>query len=391
MIDTKRQPNESLDDYMIRLYEHREECGMTSQEVARLLNAERGSYQDESTYRKDYSSYKRWREYFASKQVPVSDEMRQLAEERVRVRDERNELNRLIRENARNQGFWDELRTELTRQGCEEYPSIPTPCQYYDESRTLLVCLSDVHFGLRIDSPYGEYNPDVARRRLAQYLCDITDALSKCCCDRVVLALLGDMVSGNIHVTTRISNVQNVIGQVKSIGELLADFTYKLSIACSSVTVISVSGNHSRVDKYKEALNDERLDNLIPWYLSAKLAHLNNLAFYDAYELGDSTLCRVNIEGREYWFVHGDNDEFSQAGAYKLVSFVRSSAPYAIIYGHDHTARYLDGEIKLLSSGSLCGSGDDHTVKKRLSGAPCQLMCVLSKRGLEQILPITLD
>ena len=41
---------------------------------------------------------------------------------------------------------------------------------------------------------------------------------------------------------------------------------------------VSVSGNHSRLDTKENAPLDERLDDLIEWYLGARLQNFDNIS-----------------------------------------------------------------------------------------------------------------
>ena len=58
--------------------------------------------------------------------------------------------------------------------------------------------------------------------------------------------------------------------------------------------------------------------------------------------------------------------------------------PYCVLFGHRHypSSTEVNG-IKLVQSGSLPGSGDDHTVQLRLSGKPSQTVLVCSNKGIE--------
>ena len=58
-----RQSGEPFVDYWIRLFEHKDDYGLTCESIAALLNAEQGSDYTESKWRKDYAMFTRGREY----------------------------------------------------------------------------------------------------------------------------------------------------------------------------------------------------------------------------------------------------------------------------------------------------------------------------------------
>lgn len=67
--------------------------------------------------------------------------------------------------------------------------------------------------------------------------------------------------------------------------------------------------------------------------------------------------------------VHGDFDAATESSVYRLSTSV-GFIPYGVLCGHKHTPEYkeLNG-VKIIQSGSMCGSGDSYTVEKRLTGS----------------------
>ena len=63
--------------------------------------------------------------------------------------------------------------------------------------------------------------------------------------------------------------------------------------------------------------------------------------------------------------------------------------PYAVITGHNHypASTEVDG-VKVVQSGCLCGSGDDYTKEKRLSGKANQSILVCNEHGIDAFFPI---
>ena len=67
--------NESHDDYLVRLFDNKEDYEIDNFTIANLMNDVTGDNYGESKYRKDASSYRRWKAYFEDKKgaVPVTD------------------------------------------------------------------------------------------------------------------------------------------------------------------------------------------------------------------------------------------------------------------------------------------------------------------------------
>mgnify|MGYP006386250989 CR=1 FL=1 len=66
------------------------------------------------------------------------------------------------------------------------------------------------------------------------------------------------MISNSIHKSIAITNRENVIEQVIEASEIVTSFLAELSKHFNNVTVASVVGNHSRIDKKEDALKDEQ-------------------------------------------------------------------------------------------------------------------------------------
>lgn len=382
-----RAPDESMDEYLIRLYSNKNVYGLSCQNIADLMNKENGLAMNEATYRKDWASFVRWNK-FIEEHAPSDETLRrELLEERVRLRDERTELNRVIRDKARRDDLWQMLFDRLSQQGEKAFP--PLPCNYVtDRQGSLLVCLSDLHYGMVIGSGSG-YSPDIAHERMARYALDIKEVAKASGYRDCVIALLGDMISGNIHTTCRIASRENVVDQIQGVSELIAQFIYELSGSFDHIKVISVSGNHSRINSLEDSLNEERLDRLVPWYLSAKLNHLVNVEILPY--TGDTTFASMEIEGQEFWFVHGDMDSFSKEAVYKLAAAKRLPPPTAVVFGHMHTNKCEFGDVGLIQGGCLSGSGDEYTTRKRLGGAPGQVVVAVNRNGIAGVVPVDLS
>ena len=56
-------PGEGLQDYFVRLFEHKQQYGLNCDAIAALLNAANGVNYDTSAWRKEYASFNRGREY----------------------------------------------------------------------------------------------------------------------------------------------------------------------------------------------------------------------------------------------------------------------------------------------------------------------------------------
>lgn len=360
--------------------------------INRLFREDEFDYRSEAAYRKPYQQAKRFFEaqVFNNGGDYVSDlrEARyELQKEKQRMSDERTALNRSLRESARLEEDLANLENLIKQNGMTTMPE--TRKSFCNSDNDLFVALSDFHLGLNTNNYFGTYNSDIAKDRLFAYLEKIVEIKELHHSENAYLMLLGDLLNGEIHFTTQLENRENISEQVQKTAELISAFTYELSKHFQCVYVNGVAGNHSRTSFKDQVLRNNRLDNLIPWYMKAKLSHLSNVVFIDQQNI-DPSIGHCTVRGNEYLLVHGDFDSYSEKGVSKLVMML-DFKPNAIFYGHLHRCSYDDiAGIKIIRSGSFSGASDDYSVSKRLNGKPTQMVTVVTSDGIKSCYPVDL-
>lgn len=315
------------------------------------------------------------------------EQMDELRKEKQKLFDERAALKKLSREDARGEANYTLLENFIKINGENIFhPIFP---QVEDSGNDLIACLSDFHLGIDAKSLNGNYNSDIAKERLEQYIGEILNIQTTHKAQNIYVSLLGDLVSGSIHPTIQLENRENAVQQVQLAGEYISAFVFELAQHFENVYVADVSGNHSRIGLKENVLRDERLDSLIVWYMKAKLSHVTNIKYID--DKYDDTVATITVRGHEFFMIHGDFDSFSESGLNKLVMFV-GHKPTGVLVGHLHHCTYDDiNNIKLIRSGSFCGTADDYSVSKRLNGKAAQMVCVVDKKGVKAFYPVNLD
>ena len=389
----KRFENESTDELIYRICKDKEQIG-TWQDVANIINELTGDDFGESTYRKKFQAFQKMLDANQSKFVnsdsqikEIEAQKRELERAKIKFRDERNAWQKQNYIDARVEQKLDLLEEELLSQGRVNFDIHDNVNISSDND--ILVILSDFHIGQTFRSIWGEYNSDIAKKRLNQLLNEIIAIQKLHNSEKCYVSLQGDMLSGNIHKTIQVTNRENVIEQIKIASELISSFCYELTKYFSVVFMSSVSGNHSRMDRKDEALHDERLDDIITWGVELSLKHIDN--FHVLNRKLDNGIADMDIRGKSYIAVHGDFDGYNKTGVSNLCMHL-GFIPYAITYGHLHTCAIDETNgVKMIRGGSLAGSGDSYTIEKRLSGKPSQMVCVCNKKGVACYYPIELD
>jgi len=307
----------------------------------------------------------------------LDEKMVELRKERQKFYDMRNAFNKVIRERSRQEEL-NEILVSAVQSG--ELPELSYERHYIEASDNDLLCsLNDMHYGVDIHNAWNTYNPEVCRKMMCAYLDKILQIAERHGSENCYVFNNGDTISGKIHLTIQIANKENVIEQVKGVSELIAEFLAELSKHFKTVTYVSVAGNHSRLDTKENSPLDERMDDLIGWYLSARLQNFDNVVIGGANNI-DSTMYLLDIRGKAYLGVHGDFD-----GSMTKIASLQAMARrpiYAVLSGHLHHNRVDEVQgVKTVMAGSFLGM-DDFCIQKRIYGRPEQMVCVCDETGI---------
>lgn len=373
-------------------------------EIADVMNKEfredEFEYRTESTYRKKYTQA---REFFDAGIFNMSqedrcssiDESRYLLEkEKVKMRDERNELNRVIREQARREAYIDQIVRAI-----KDHASVVIPfnenrdnAHLSDSDNSMIISFSDVHNGIEIENFCNIFNKSVLERRISQYFEKILRTKETHMCGDIHI-ILSELISGLIHNTLRIEANQNVIEQFLSISDYLASFISELSYEFSNVHVYIAPGNHSRVNQKKEDdVKGENFDNLALPFLSAKLQNFKNVHFHE--NKIEESIVMFGCHGKTVFAVHGDKDspETVVQNMTMFTSLIGTGIkPDIVFMFHRHTNGLKTVyNSKVIQAGCISGS-DNFCMDRRIGGNPEQVIAIVNKDGLDCLYDVTLD
>lgn len=308
----------------------------------------------------------------------LDEKMIELRKERQKFYDQRNAFNKVVRDRSRQEEL-NEIITDAISNG--ELPRLDyIPNTISTNDTDLLVSLNDLHYGAVHSNYWGEYNSDICKEMMKKYLDRIIKIADTHGSENCIVWENGDVISGNIHRSIQVTNKENVIEQIMGASELIAEFVAELSKHFRTVKFVSVAGNHSRIDPNKDnALIDERLDDIVEWYITARLQNFDNVIIGVGDKI-DSTMYVLNIRGLNYCGVHGDFDG-SAAKVQSLQTMVGKPL-YAVLSGHMHHNKVDEVQgVKTVMAGSFLGM-DGYCIQKRIFGRPEQMVCVCDENGI---------
>lgn len=385
--------SENLEHFIWRLGQAKDSgiLDMSWDDIADVINKEIGNEDmpfSSSAFRKPYQQAKRF--YDAGVFGEMNDgeylkelqsQKQELEKQKIKVRDERNELKRVIREEARKESFKDQVLRSIAESDC--HPLLYDEMKKFDgvlkSDNDLIISMTDLHTGIEIDNYFNKFNEDVLRERMNNYLDKIFEVQLRHGSENAHV-ILSELVSGIIHTELRIENNQNLIDQFLTAANYISQFLSELSYRFEEVNVYMCPGNHSRISPKKEdSLKGENIDHLAIPFLEAKLQNFENINFHN--NNIEESIAMFSVRGNVVMASHGDKD--SPGNVVQKFTLMFGIRPALVYLGHRHTnAMTTVYDTKVIQSGCMSGL-DNYCMDKRLKNKPEQTISVVTENGLE--------
>lgn len=365
-------------------------------EITPLVNKElfgddESQYRDESAFRK---AVKYARDFYEAGVFGVNEdeyfkklriEKQELQKVKQQLSDERVELNRQIRQEARKESYVDLVKRII----CEDTEPMNVNVHYtlFNSQTDLLCHLTDIHTGIEINTWKNVFNEDVLKQRIEKYTSDILDIRGLHQSQNCYL-VIGEILSGLIHNNLRLQNNMDLMEQFKYISELISAMLVKLANNFNHVYVYTTPGNHSRISPKKEDnLDGENMDVLLPFYLKARLQNVENVSICD--NTIEPEIAMFNIRGINVFSSHGHKD--SPANVVQNFTMMFGIKPDIVLLGHRHTNGLTTVyDTKVIESGCVSGN-DQYAISIRKTNRPEQTVSVVGKNGLICLYDIQVD
>jgi transposase-like protein len=276
--------------------------------------------------------------------------------------------------------------------------------------KSVIGCLlSDIHMGEVITAEeilgINAFNTEICRVRLRRYFtaaCTIGQRwASDTDCEGALLALAGDLISGDIHEELRITNELTSHEQVQVVVEECAAGIRHLADTYGRVHVVGVPGNHGRTTHKPTAKLYARLsyDMLAVNILASQFKDDSRVTF----QAGSSKDQLTPIFGRTVFTTHGDKigTRGGMGFAGPMLPIVRGSKkidaqqagigrrPDLIQFGHYHTT---GNPGMVLANGSVPGYSEYGDDLRAVVEPPQQWLYLLHSRWwMRERLPVQLE
>ncbi len=319
----------------------------------------------------------------------VGSEILKLQKEQQQIRDQRRELNNVVRTEARREHLEgaliaaaNDLQNTVGRVFDNQVSNGPhgdISGSDGNDSEAILV-LSDWHYGMTTDNVFNHYNTSVCKERVGNVIQGAVDRMVRHGCKRLHVVVLGDLIHGGIHSTARVASEELVCDQLMQASEILAQSIEVLSWYIPEVLVYTTYGNHARtIQNKKDSIHRDNMERLIPWWIELRLASSKNVTIVPD---GGSEFLFLNVCGHELCASHGDLDSVRTSPRLLPTLFQKvygKDVEYILIGDKHHRESFSEMGVTAMICGSLCGT-DDYANDKRLYSIPEQLLLIVNEK-----------
>lgn len=407
------KPGETERQFISRVCMSRESFDMTWDDVRDNCNRELNIHRSESWYRKNYKNG-----YFTSTKgdeddkilavenedilddlqnaadvaqvEDMSDEMlaqlteatNELKKERMKLQDVKTSNNAILRRMAREETI-REIAIDLADKIISKRGSyVPdrVDIRPHTTRKSMILQISDWHYGIDIQSHWNVYNPEICLQRVNQLYKETVRYAELNGIKEIHLVNLSDLIAGRIHSQLRIESREDVISQVIHVQEILIDFIENLS-KNYKVYYYDCLDNHSRIEPdRKESLDIESLARLMFFTFGYAFKGNPNVEICPNEYAMD--IITFNCNGFRVAGVHGDRDKPTKVIG-NISRLTKEHFDLVLTAHLHHFSCDEQNRTLVISNGSLMGT-DNYAESLRLDSAPSQNIIIVTEDNVAE-------
>ena len=349
MIEIKKNSNETEEQFLWRIGQLIDSGKIQNwKSINDIVNKELGieeeKWRDESAFRKRYQAAKNFYNNCFSKmkeddyQKELKAIQKNIEKERVKLRTEKLEYNKWLREEARDEMIKDEIISSISNL---KPLSIPRYIKPKMNKKAYLLAISDCHYGIEFEikdlfgNIINEYSPEIFEVRMWHLLNQVIDFINKEKVDTLYLWDLGDGIESILRLNSQLMKLRyGIIDASIRYANFLAEWINVLSKYVRVNFQMVMSSNHCELricNAPKGAFPEENMSKVMMTLIKEKLKNNPNVNIVEnPTGLNYSQLTIWNCVG-----LHNESKNFEQA-VNDLSKFYGVQVDYAIS-GHFHS------------------------------------------------------
>lgn len=392
----KKLPEENEAQYIFRIGQAKASNLIEEywEDINPILNKELGLSEDEwkdvSVYRKRYRLYEdAWNNIFSKSNFTdeqtrtIIEQKRELEKATIKLRTEKLEYNRWLREEAR-----DELICEKICNAIKETNKldVPNPIVTDKPSRSAVLCFGDEHYAAEftIYGLYGEiinaYSPEIFEHRMWDLFYQVVDVIQRENLTTLHVYALGDFTDGVLRCSQLMKLKYGVVEGTVKYANFIAHWLNELS-KYVKVKYQMVYGNHSELRMLGQPKGTFKEENTGMFVREMIKTYLENNPNFEMI-VNPTGLIFDNIEGFNVLGIHGEVRNMENA--IKDFSNTYSTNIQILIGGHMHhyKAETVGVNKDIINVPSIIGIDDYSIGLNKTSNPGAVLFCIEENKGV---------
>lgn len=387
------QPNETPKAYRIRLYKNKALYGLSNDEIGKLCNEAFGVNWDESAHRKKTQNYLKGYNDAKSELGSTEQQLQNLIEENkqtkleakkelIMVQTEKLELNKWLRENAR-----DEL---ITRKICESITSlspmdIPEYIEPKHNTRGFALVYGDEHYGIEYELKglFGEilnsYSPEEFEKRMWDLFNQTVEIIQKEKIDTLHVFNMGDYMDGILRVSQLMKLRYGVVDGTIKYADFISNWLNELT-KYVRISYQSTNGNHSELrmlGQPKGTFTEDNMGKVVSEFIKTRLKDNPNFTYVE----NPTGFIYAQIACNTIMGIHGEVknmktaiDEFSR---------IYNVPIQYLLAGHLHhnKSEEVGVDAEVINVGSIIGIDSYSLSLRKTANASAKLLIFEQARG----------
>lgn len=379
----KRNKDENETAYIYRICKQKGINGLeTWDDVGEVINKELNQNYSSARYRKQFCDFQKM---FEAVQGEISDSnsmiedlkyvKEELKSERIKLQTLNLERNRLDREDARQELFYEQIGQYIESKPVKKLQPIYQPIK---KNMKYLLGIADIHANAKWKTNTNEYSMDIVEDRLKILLSETIQFIKEKQLDELNIVLLGDLIDGCLRMSNLQAMDSSVAKSIADISDMLIGFLEVLvELTHVHINLFDVVySNHSMPRFLQNYDIREDLGYTINRYIRTGLRNNENI---DIYSPLDGDICLdFNIWDFNIIGFHGHTEK-NQNEAIKNFTVERRKLYDYAVNGHLHsnqkTSIALDGlhDIENIQFPSFCGDDPYANSIHKISKGSCMI------------------
>ena len=316
-----------------------------------------------------------------------------LAKQKQKLQDINRVERKSFRKHARVENAFEEYLKNLCELLDNKSPRISVKHDTVDSANSMIIQLSDTHFNELVDlgGDANKYDFKIASKRLFNFAGKIIKYIKANNIKSVFLTMTGDLINSDRRIDELMNMATNRAKATLLAFDLICDFIMDIN-AHANVTIISVSGNESRIrEEYTNSnfFATDNFDFMIYELLKRYLKHNDGIKFID----GSNQEFILGLNGINFLITHGNflGKQMKNVDVAKTITRFIQGKDIKIDYiicGHIHETKITDS---LLRSGSLVGANDYSDKGLNLTSKASQNIYLIYSNGYVDTMRIDLQ